>query len=88
MCAHECIRDIHYVRYESVFACDHSVLSFTHLQRIVLYAFRYVRYETESGFKWDGSGGRSLGPVSQQSWYHGAKQVAEATWAMQSTSRQ
>jgi hypothetical protein len=44
----------------------------------------YVRYETQSGYKWDSSGGRTSGPVSQQSWYHGAKQVAEATWAMQS----
>ena len=41
----------------------------------------YVRYETQSGLRIDSS--RQVGPVSQQSWYHGAKQVAEATWAMQ-----
>ena len=42
---------------------------------------QYMMYEPQSTLRWDVNERRTLGGVSHQSWYHGAKQVAEATEA-------
>lgn len=44
---------------------------------------RHFRYVGTSTLPWDNAERRTLGGVSHQSWYHGAKQVAEATSGMQ-----